>query len=296
MAGLMFFMEGLKLGLMPFGEAIGNKLPTKSPLVVVLLVAFALGVGVTYAEPAIGALKEAGKIVDVNKAPYLYALLNIYSDLLVVFVGIGVGIAAVLGTCRFIYNWSLKPMIYMTLGPTLLITAYIGFFDADLATTIGLAWDCGAVTTGPVTVPLVLALGIGVASAVGKGDSTLSGFGIVTLASLFPIMAVLGLSLYIRHTVSVDGILEMTAQLQGAAQAAGPSWLDKTPMLEIIGALRAIVPLVLFLVFVMTIILREKVRNAGIMTYGLTLTLLGFALFNVGLTYGLAKLGGSQET
>ncbi len=69
-------MEGLRLGLMPFGEVIGNKLPQKSTLPVVLLIAFLLGIGVTFAEPAIGALKAAGANVDPKSAPYLYALLN----------------------------------------------------------------------------------------------------------------------------------------------------------------------------------------------------------------------------
>ena len=93
MIGLMLFMEGLKLGLMPFGETIGNILPVKSTLPVVLTIAFLLGVGVTFAEPAIGALKAAGRIVSVEKSPYLYALLNVYSGTLVLMVGAGVGLS-----------------------------------------------------------------------------------------------------------------------------------------------------------------------------------------------------------
>ena len=81
--GLMIFMEGLKLGLMPFGEVIGNTLPKKSGLGVVLFIAFLLGIGVTFAEPAIGALQAVGSIVDVKKAPYLYALLNNWTGALV---------------------------------------------------------------------------------------------------------------------------------------------------------------------------------------------------------------------
>jgi len=105
--GLMLFMEGLKVGLMPFGETIGTVLPSKSSLPVVLLVAFLLGIGVTFAEPAIGALKTAGSIVSVTEAPYLYALLNDYSGMLVLIVGMGmgVGLAAVIGTLRFLYSW-----------------------------------------------------------------------------------------------------------------------------------------------------------------------------------------------
>ncbi|MCB0391006.1 MAG: DUF1538 domain-containing protein [Bdellovibrionales bacterium] len=289
MVGLMLFMEGLKLGLMPFGESIGNILPVKSPLPIVLLIAFLLGVGVTFAEPAIGALKAAGQIVQVEKAPYLYAILNQYSDALVLVVGAGVGLAAILGTLRFVHNWSLKPLIYASLIPVLALTAYIGIFDPELAKMIGLAWDCGAVTTGPVTVPLVLSLGIGVASAVGKGDSSLSGFGIVTLASLFPILGALGLGVFISATVTPEQIIE-AAQNVGNVSSVVP-WYEQTPWVEVILAVRAIVPLVIFLFIVMKLVLREKIRNAFITSYGIVLAVVGMGLFNVGLTYGLAKLG-----
>ncbi|MBT4762395.1 MAG: DUF1538 domain-containing protein [Bdellovibrionaceae bacterium] len=290
MGGLMLFMEGLKLGLMPFGESIGNTLPVKSPLVVVLLVAFLLGVGVTFAEPAIGALKAAGAIVSPERAPYLYALLNEYSGTLVLMVGIGVGLASVLGTLRFVKNWSLKPLIYMVLIPLLLLTAYVNFFLPELAKAIGLFWDCGAVTTGPVTVPLVLSLGIGVASAVGDGESTLSGFGIVTLASLFPIMAALLLGIYVTTDTTVEAIIASAHAASGSAEVA-VAWYNKTPWLELFMSVQAIVPLVIFLFIVMKVVLRDKLRNAGIVFYGIFLTVLGMGVFNVGLTYGLAALG-----
>jgi hypothetical protein len=275
---------------MPFGETIGNILPTKSPLPVVLLIAFLLGVGVTFAEPAIGALQAAGALVDVNKAPYLYALLNGWADTLVLVVGAGVGIAAVLGTMRFIYNWSLKPLIYGSLTIVLSLTAYIFSTDPELAKIIGLAWDCGAVTTGPVTVPLVLSLGIGVASAVGSGDSTLSGFGIVTLASLFPIIGVLSLGLYLSATMDPATIIAAASEAANVVKAA-PNWWEVTPWNEVVLAVRAIVPLVIFLLIVLKIVLREKVRNAFIVGYGIALAVIGMGVFNVGLSYGLAKLG-----
>jgi len=104
MIGLMIFMEGLKLGLMPFGDIIGSNLPRKLPLPGVLTVALLLGIGVTYAEPAIGTLQVAGSIVDPEKAPYLYTMLNDRAGSTVLVVGIGVGIAAVLGTIRFLYD------------------------------------------------------------------------------------------------------------------------------------------------------------------------------------------------
>jgi hypothetical protein len=291
MIGLMIFMEGLKLGLMPFGDIIGSNLPRKLPLPGVLTVALLLGIGVTYAEPAIGTLQVAGSIVDPEKAPYLYTMLNERAGSTVLVVGIGVGIAAVLGTIRFLYDWSLKPLIYFSLLPVVLLTAYCAM-DDDLATVVGLAWDCGAVTTGPVTVPLVLALGIGVANSGGKGDSQLSGFGIVTLASVFPILAVLALAVFWKFTVPVDVILaEVAAKSAAAAAAAAPAWYEVSPGLDVRLGVQAIVPLVIFLMVVLFGILKEKLPNAFIIVWGLFLCVLGMCTFNVGLTYGLAALG-----
>ncbi len=293
MIGLMMFMEGLKLGLMPFGEIIGNTLPRKLPLAGVLFIAFLLGIGVTFAEPAIGALQVAGSIVNPEQAPYLFTLLNDRSGATVLLVGLGVGLAAVLGTVRFLRGWSLKPMIFMSVTPTLILSI-IAFMDPELTKIVGLAWDCGAVTTGPVTVPLVLALGIGVAAAAGKGaDSSLSGFGIVTLASVFPILGVLILSFYTAYTVPAELIIEKAAEIKLAAQTATsqPQWYEVTPWTEVILGVRAIVPLVIFLAVVLLVILREKLKNAFITYYGIILAVVGMCIFNIGLTYGLAKLG-----
>ena len=287
--GLMFFMEGIKQGLMPFGELIGNTLPKKVHLNLVLLVAFVLGIGVTFAEPAIGALKTAGALVDVKTAPYLYLLLNDYSGVLVLLVGGGVGLAAVLGTLRFIYSWSLKPFIYLSIIPTLLLTAFL-MSDADLSVILGLAYDSGAVTTGPVTVPLVLALGIGIASAAGKGENSLSGFGIVTLASVFPILSVMLLGLYLSCTFTPQDIIELASNSASANTAQIP-WYETSPFVEMILGVRAILPLVLFLFFVLKVILKEKLSNSGIIIYGIVLAISGMMVFNIGLTYGLASLG-----
>lgn len=289
--GLMLFMEGLKQGLMPFGEVIGNTLPKKATLSVVLFIAFLLGIGVTFAEPAIGALKAAGALVKAESAPYLYALLNIYSLHLVLVVGVGVGVAAVLGTMRFVYGWSLKPYIYITLIPALLLSLYV-MNDSDLASIIGLAWDSGAVTTGPVTVPLVLALGIGIAGAAGKGNSSLSGFGIVTLASLFPVVGVLLLAIILSFTATPQEIIMASKSLGDSSAAI--SWYDTPPFLEVILGVRAIVPLVLFLFAVLLFVLKERLKHAGTIAYGLILAVVGMCVFNIGLTYGLSSLGGQS--
>lgn len=109
--GLAFFMEGLFLGLMPLGEACGIRLPQKTALPVILAFAFILGLGATFAEPAIGVLRMAGASVTAWDAPLLFLLLNRHADALVWAVGTGVGIAVLFGMLRFLYGWSLKPFI-----------------------------------------------------------------------------------------------------------------------------------------------------------------------------------------
>ena len=287
--GLAVFMEGLSTGLMPFGNIIGDNLPKKASMGVVLLIIGILGVGVTFAEPAIGALQAFGSSVDVMKAPYLYEILNNWAMPLVLMVGAGVGFAAILGTVRFGRGWSLKPMIYLALFPVFLLTGY-AWLDPNLRSVLGLAWDCGAVTTGPVTVPLVLSLGIGIANAAGKGGSSLSGFGVVTMASLFPILAVLILAIFVSFSITPEEIIA-AANTASSVVVAQPSVWDKTPLVEVILGVRAILPLVLFLMFVLFVVLKSTLPNKMVTVYGLTLSILGMCIFNIGLTYGLGAIG-----
>ena len=287
--GLAVFMEGLNVGLMPFGTIIGDNLPKKASMTVVYIIIGILGVGVTFAEPAIGALQAFGSSVDVKKAPYLYELLNNWTLPLVLMVGGGVGVAAILGTIRFVKGWSLKPMIYCALAPVVALTIYC-WLDPSLRSILGLAWDCGAVTTGPVTVPLVLSLGIGIANAAGKGNSSLSGFGVVTMASLLPILAVLILAIFVSFKVSPEQIIA-AAQAQTTALITEPTIWEQTPVTEVVLGVRAILPLVLFLMFVFFIVLKSKLPNRMVTIYGLVLSILGMCIFNVGLTYGLGAIG-----
>ena len=287
--GLAVFMEGLNVGLMPFGTIIGDNLPKKASMTVVYIIIGILGVGVTFAEPAIGALQAFGSSVDVKKAPYLYELLNNWTLPLVLMVGGGVGVAAILGTIRFVKGWSLKPMIYCALAPVVALTIYC-WLDPSLRSILGLAWDCGAVTTGPVTVPLVLSLGIGIANAAGKGNSSLSGFGVATMASLLPILAVLILAIFVSFKVSPEQIIA-AAQAQTTALTTEPTIWEQTPVTEVVLGVRAILPLVLFLMFVLFIVLKSRLPNRMVTIYGLVLSILGMCIFNVGLTYGLGAIG-----
>ena len=107
--------------------------------------------------------------------------------------------------------------------PIVLLSIYFQYHE-PLSAVLGLAWDSGAVTTGPVTVPLVLALGIGIASAAGKGDSNLSGFGIVTLASLFPILGVMLLGIFVSFRLTPEEIIQGAAATTQISSTLSPWW------------------------------------------------------------------------
>lgn len=179
--GLTIFARGLATGLMPLAENVGRDLPARIPIPFVLVVIFFLGVLCTIAEPSIQALQKAGDTVSFANAPYVSILLNSaytpYGEdeaqnwvfIMQIMVGIGVGVAAVIGTLRLVASHGVKKYAASTFLPPLTMTLIACFFYATepehLERSTGLAWDCGAVTTGPVTVPIVLALGIGMAAA-----------------------------------------------------------------------------------------------------------------------------------
>lgn len=279
MLGLMLFMEGLKHGLMPFSENIGHLMPARSSLASVLVVAFVLGVAATFAEPAIGALRTVGELTDREQAPLLYYLLNSNPEAVVYAVAGSVGLAVLVSMLRFMRGWNLKWLLLMVATPCLALTGYLAM-DPHLSPIIGLAWDCGAITTGPVTVPVVLALGIGVSAAAGKEDNALDGFGIVTLASLFPPLAVMLLGLFVGEAGLPANVME-AAPTPGSAGV-----LD-----DVIAALRAIVPLTLLLWLVQRFWLRERLDHPNVILYGIVLCVLGMMGFNIGLSEGLSPLG-----
>ncbi|MBI3449765.1 MAG: DUF1538 family protein [Acidobacteria bacterium] len=285
--GLLFFMDGLRLWLMPVGEAIGNSLPKRTSLPTILGFAFLVGVGATYAEPAMGALRAAGAGIDEAQAPLLHALLNRYAGALAAAVAAAVGTAVLLGTLRFLLNWPLKrllvPIVLLLLG----LTAWAYAVPA-LRGIIGLAWDFGAVIVGPITVPLVLGLGLGVCNASGRVDTGMSGFGAVTLISLFPILATLGVAFLIHYSGAAGhGVAAVAAAAAGpgAGAPAGP-WLD-----ALISSSQAILPLTIFLFAVQVFLLRERIAAGDEVAVGLSFALFGLVLFNVGLAAGLTPLG-----
>ena len=300
-AGLAFFMEGLVLGMMPLGEVLGLKLPAHRGLFSILVFSFLLGVGATFAEPSIAVLKAAGATVKAWEAPLLFLLLNQKADFLVYSVGIGVGLAVVCGMMRIMYNWSLKPFIYVLVGIACLLTV-VSYYNENLQHLLGLAWDCGAVTTGPVTVPLVLALGIGISRISGSGDSENAGFGVVTLASLFPILTVIILGwFYVGDVPAPMTEAQYNSEEMASATAILRSDLPtgsgetefnvmETVKNSFSAAAVAVVPLCLFLLLTLLWI-RQKLPRRDEIFLGIGFAVLGMGLFSIGIEWGLSGVG-----
>ncbi|MDR1445796.1 MAG: DUF1538 domain-containing protein [Treponema sp.] len=190
--GLSFFLEGLFLGIMPLGEQCGMRLPAKVGVAGITIFSLIVGITATLAEPAIAILQQQGSVISAWNAPLLYLLLNRGSSWLVAAIAIGVGLSVVLGVCRFMFNWPFKPPVFIII-PILVIASCVFDENPILRPVVNLAWDTGGAATGAVTVPIILALGLGV-SKIGRKRSGGSGLGLVTLASALPVASVLFLA------------------------------------------------------------------------------------------------------
>jgi len=195
-AGLTFFIFGLRVALFPIGEGLAHALAKKGSLFWLFTFAFVLGFGTTIAEPALLAVAEeasevavdAGVIAATDEAMAGYAM-----GLRLV-VALSVGVALLIGVFRVLSNWSLPLMII------------VGYILVVITTTVapkeivGVAYDSGGVTTSTVTVPLVTALGVGLASSLKGRNPMTDGFGLIAFASLTPILFVLLYGIVLQWT------------------------------------------------------------------------------------------------
>jgi len=185
--GLTFFIYGLELALFPIGERLAVSLAEKGSAFWLIAFAFLLGFGTTLAEPALTAVAEeaaevasgAGAIDGSEEARERYSLG------LRLTVAFSVGVALVLGVLRIIFGWSLPVMI---ITGYMLVIAMTAVAPPDI---VGIAYDSGGITTSTVTVPLVTALGVGLASSLRDRNPMTDGFGLIAFASLTPIIFVM---------------------------------------------------------------------------------------------------------
>ncbi len=191
--GLTFFVRGLELGLFPLGESMAYAFARKGSVVWLLTFGFALGFGTTVAEPALIAV--AGKAAEVaavgsfiedseaGRARYAWGLR--------ISVAISVGFAIVVGVLRILKGW---PVQYLIIGGYTAVIAMTALAPPEI---VGIAYDSGGVTTSTITVPLVTALGVGLASSIKGRNPFTDGFGLIAFASLTPMVFVMAYGLLI---------------------------------------------------------------------------------------------------
>lgn len=183
MLGLTLFLLGVNVGFLPIGEMIGSSLVTKGKLWLILVAGFVLGFVVTVADPDVQVLAQ--QVDSVTNG-------SISKLAVVSFVALGVGIFVALALLRIFLDIPIK---------YLFIAGYILAFAVALFSVpefVPVAFDSGGVTTGPMTVPFILALGVGVSSVIGKKNASGDSFGLVGLACLGPILAVLLMGVFYR--------------------------------------------------------------------------------------------------
>lgn len=191
--GLSLFIQGLEMALFPVGETLAEALAMKGSIFWLLTFAFALGFSTTIAEPALIAV--AGEAADIaSNGGFIEnseEAIESYAGGLRLSVALAVGFAILIGVLRILKGW---PIHYLIIGGYVIIMVMTAFAPEEI---VGIAYDAGGVTTSTVTVPLVTALGVGLARVIRGRNPLLDGFGLIAFASLLPMIFVMGYGMII---------------------------------------------------------------------------------------------------
>jgi hypothetical protein len=186
--GLTLFVQGLNMSLFPIGESMAYSFASKGSLFWLLCFAFALGFGTTIAEPALIAVAREAALIAANGGMIENSTQSqeSYALGLRITVAVSVGIAIMIGVFRIIMGWPIQYLIVIGYTGVVIMTV---FAPPEI---IGIAYDSGGVTTSTITVPLVTALGVGLASSIKGRNPMVDGFGLIAFASLTPMIFVMG--------------------------------------------------------------------------------------------------------
>lgn len=266
--GMGLFTLGAEMSMTVMGEEIGKKVSESNNIVLMILLCFTLGTIITIAEPDLSVLAEQ--------------VASIPSTTLILCVSIGVGIFLVLGQLRNVFHWKLNQLLIILYA---IIFIIVIFADNDF---IPVAFDSAGVTTGPITVPFIMAFGIGLAKLRSDENSSADSFGLIALCSIGPILAVLLLSIFYHpdSTSTAETILLSATTMQDVAKA----FLVELPSYfkEVALALSPI--LVLFILF--QLITKKFSKHAlGRITLGLIYTYVGLVLFLCAANVGFMSCG-----
>ncbi|SOE75399.1 Protein of unknown function [Fibrobacter sp. UWT3] len=269
--GIGLFNLGADLAMTPMGEHVGSGLTKSRKLLLLLSVCFVMGVLITVAEPDLSVLAE-----QVKNA--------VEPMLLIVTVGIGVGFFLLLAIVKVVWKKDLS---------TIIIFFYMALFMLGmLMLTFGkeqfvpLAFDSGGVTTGPITVPFIMALGVGVAGAIGGKNANENSFGLIALCSIGPIIALMGLVIFSKG----DLTYKLSPESYSIDASLGENFIPTVAAVahEVLVALGLIVVFFLALQFVALRLSRSKLVQ---MSFGICYTFVGLVVFLTAVTVGFMPVG-----
>ena len=272
--GVAIFLQGLDLGIFPVGKSLSNAFARRGSLPLLMIFGFSIGFAAVVAEPALIAVAEQAQTISEGRIDALI-----------------LGLVVALGVLRTLLGHPLH--WYMICGYLLVVT--VTFFAPE--EIVGLAYDSGGVTTNIVTVPLIAALGVGLASSI-KGRNPLAhGFGLVALAVMVPMIAVqlYGIVVYTLlpspalHTQLSDSVAAVAGP---AISAVGRQAL--TMLFDLLGMLRDVLPIILVILFFQYAVIRKSIPYARRVVLGFAMVILGLYAFVVGLKLGLFPVGRSM--
>ncbi len=275
--GLALFIRGLELGIFPVGENLATDFAKKGSLLWLLAFAFTIGFSTTVAEPALIAIADKAAFISDGKIDSFFLRMT---------VAFSVGFAIALGTFRILVG---HPIQYYIITGYILVVTMTFFAPVEI---IGLAYDSGGVTTSTVTVPLVAALGIGLASSIKGRNPAIDGFGLIAFASLMPMIFVQGYGIIVysagEASKKVGEIAEVVVQKAEAATYSF-DWLNI--LLELLAVIKDIAPILIVIFFFQYVIIRKKVPHLDRIITGIILVILGLYAFIIGLEMGLFPIG-----
>ncbi len=276
--GLAVFLLGLEVGIFPVGEGLASDFARKGSTKWIVIFAFMIGFGTTIAEPAL--------IVIAQKAASISAG-RIDANTLRGVVAFSVGFAIVLGVWRIIKG---HPIHYYIISGYIMVVSATMFAPREI---IGLAYDLGGVTTSTVTVPLVAALGIGLASTIKGRNPVLDGFGLIAFASLTPMIFVQFYGIVVYNFVEPSAIVHITPITDTVAikNATSFDFNLVDVLLGLFGVMMDVLPILAVILFFQYIILKKPIDNLKNVIIGFALVILGLDAFIVGLEMGLFSVG-----
>ena len=272
--GIGLFNLGADMAMSVMGEHVGSALIKSKKFILIVLVLFTLGLFITVAEPDLQVL--AGQVSQV-----------INPTLLIIFVGLGVGIFLVIAVLKIIFKKDLTILIMFFYMMMFAITALV--LEKGNSSFLALAYDSGGVTTGPITVPFIMALGLGIATTIGGRDSKQNSFGLVALCSIGPIVAVLLLGLTINSDrLKGSDLFDLASYSLPDNAIMG---FLKTVLETVRSVSIALGLVVVFFIIIDIVLIRLPKNKLKQIAFGILYTFIGLVLFLSAAEFGFLTIG-----